>query len=46
VVCLEFFKEQEKLVQLKCAYKHLFHEICIKNWFAYNYNCPLCKKIN
>ena len=42
VICMESFKENEKIRKLKCS--HIFHLNCIDGWFENNKNCPICKK--
>ena len=42
VICMEIFKENEKIRKLKCL--HIFHLNCIDEWFEHNKNCPICKK--
>ena len=41
IICLETFKEKDKLISLPCL--HLFHRQCINNWLEYEHYCPLCK---
>ena len=41
-ICLETYKETDKLVQLNC--NHIFHKDCIKTWVSLpSNNCPLCR---
>ncbi|KRW98933.1 hypothetical protein PPERSA_00760 [Pseudocohnilembus persalinus] len=43
VICLDKFIDKEKIVQLKCHKKHIFHINCIQSWLQNNNYCPLCK---
>ncbi len=42
-ICLDEIdlSETEKNVKLAC--KHIFHEVCIKDWFKEKHTCPLCR---
>lgn len=35
--------EDEKIVQLDCFKKHIFHYKCMYQWAEYNVTCPICK---
>ena len=41
VICLEEFKNRERLVILPCG--HGFDERCIVYWFETSHVCPLCR---
>ena len=41
-ICLEDFKENEKVSPLPCDNRHYFHTHCIKDWANHNLYCPLC----
>ena len=41
IICMEEFKEREKVKLLPCA--HIFHNNCIKQWLLKEKNCPFCK---
>lgn len=41
VICLEEFKNRERLVILPCG--HGFDERCIVDWFQTSHVCPLCR---
>ena len=41
VICLEEFKNKEKVTALPCI--HLFHTPCIKDWLKKQKICPICK---
>ena len=41
-ICLETFKEDENIIQLKC--NHIFHNKCLETWLShYNNKCPTCR---
>jgi len=42
IICMEIFKENEKIRKLKCS--HIFHLKCIDGWLENNKSCPICKK--
>ena len=41
-ICIEPFKENDELYQLKCG--HIFHTECITEWININNICPTCRK--
>ena len=41
IICLENFKESDKIINLSCF--HMFHNNCIRTWLNDNNYCPLCK---
>ena len=41
IVCLEEFKETEKISKLDC--NHSYHDDCIQEWFQKDRSCPLCR---
>ena len=41
-ICIEPFKENDELYQLKCG--HIFHTECIAEWININHICPTCRK--
>ena len=43
VVCMETFKEDDKVTALPCDERHYFHSGCILSWSEQHRNCPLCK---
>lgn len=44
-ICLEEFKAQDMVLQLKCHPSHIFHRTCIGHWVATSLlQCPLCKQ--
>ncbi|KRX08774.1 hypothetical protein PPERSA_08085 [Pseudocohnilembus persalinus] len=42
-ICLEIFEKDNKIIQLPCHYKHIFHQKCIKNWWKTLQACPICR---
>lgn len=38
-ICLENYKEKEKVVTLSC--KHIFHKECIETWLSQKQTCPI-----
>ena len=42
-ICLQYFIENEKVIQLSC--KHMFHKPCIDEWININRTCPSCRTI-
>ena len=45
IICFTEFKAEDKVVQLKCHEKHIFHTECIENWVKQGKNsCPVCRK--
>ena len=43
-ICLERFKQGDKLWVLPCDDRHKFHGECIKSWLTKNSSCPLCTR--
>ena len=41
-ICLEEFKEGEKIKNLNC--NHIFHEECLLPWLNDNDYCPMCRQ--
>lgn len=46
IVCTETFALDDKLIQLKCPGRHVFHSECIKSWLKRKFSCPLCRSSN
>jgi hypothetical protein len=44
-ICQSNFELNNDLVKLKCNDDHIFHEICIHEWFKEHNTCPLCRVI-
>ena len=40
-ICLEEFKEKEKIITLECD--HYYHRTCITDWLKKEPTCPLCR---
>jgi len=45
-ICLVDFKDNptQKIAQLNCSGKHIFHADCLKSWVEKNDICPLCRE--
>lgn len=43
VICMEQFKEEEEVAELKCDERHYFHINCLEDWLKRKMECPLCK---
>ena len=43
-ICLDDFEKNELIVEL-CDRKHIFHSKCIKEWYQYKNECPICRAI-
>lgn len=41
-ICLEKFKVDDKIIQLKCSHK--YHTQCITKWFDKDKSCPICRQ--
>lgn len=39
-ICMCAMEASEKRCELDCAYKHVFHDKCIKPWLRRHHNCP------
>ena len=42
-ICMETYKEDQKVIALPCDERHYFHTDCILTWSERHRNCPLCK---
>jgi len=40
-ICLGEMIGTENYIIPEC--EHIYHKNCIKNWYNYNHNCPLCR---
>ena len=40
-ICLENFDTQEFIAKTSC--NHLFHKICLQNWYNKHNTCPICR---
>jgi len=43
-ICQDNFKREDKVCQLPCHVKHIYHSACIKPWIRKQNCCPLCKE--
>lgn len=41
-ICKDTLSDDDMVKQLKC--RHLFHTVCIDEWFGIKKSCPLCKQ--
>lgn len=44
-ICLEAFKEDSTVTELKCDKRHYFHTNCLEDWLKTKLECPLCKRV-
>jgi Ring finger domain len=44
VICQIAYEESEKLAQVDCGNKHIYHLCCINNWLSRKPTCPLCRE--
>ena len=44
MICLEIFKEKEKIIKLSCNDDHIFHEECFMVCYQDNKMCPYCRQ--
>jgi hypothetical protein len=44
-ICLEYFKEGDRVVKLPCAKQHYFHQCCAEIWLRKQNICPYCRQI-
>jgi len=44
VICMQAFKEDDQIAELKCDERHYFHSACLEDWLKQKLECPLCKK--
>ncbi|OHT15842.1 hypothetical protein TRFO_42245 [Tritrichomonas foetus] len=42
-ICYEELKRGEKVCELPC--KHIFHDVCVREWFQRESNCPMCRLV-
>lgn len=42
IICMEAFDDDNKITQLPCNSKHVYHSQCIAEWVLTNPKCPLC----
>jgi hypothetical protein len=43
-ICMEEYKDDDEIAELKCSEKHYFHSKCLEEWLKNKLECPLCKK--
>ena len=44
IICMNEFKAEDKVAELKCDERHYFHQECLADWLKRKPECPLCKK--
>lgn len=42
-ICFAEFEEKEKVCELECPGKHIYHEDCIRTWIKVQKSCPTCR---
>jgi hypothetical protein len=45
VICMEQYKDDDEIAELKCSEKHYFHSKCLEEWLKSKLECPLCKRV-
>ncbi len=40
--CCREFNEEDNIIRLGCFHSHVFHKICIDDWFTRQRTCPIC----
>ena len=43
IICTDSFKNNDRVIELSCNNKHVFHADCIKTWIAKKTICPMCR---
>ena len=43
IICTDNFKNNDRVIQLSCNNKHVFHSDCIKTWIMKKTICPMCR---
>lgn len=43
VICLDSFDLESKQLSVKLPCKHIFHKMCIMEWFIREKSCPTCR---
>ncbi|CAD7694959.1 unnamed protein product [Ostreobium quekettii] len=42
-ICIEGFRDGEKVRVLPCNHQHMFHTSCIWGWLKEHHECPICR---
>ena len=42
-ICVEPFKDDDQVRELKCDPRHIFHTACLKPWLEKELICPMCR---
>lgn len=45
IICMEQYKPEDAIAELKCDERHYFHEACLEDWLKRKLNCPLCNRV-
>ena len=45
VICTNQYLEDDRIGELECRGKHMFHLDCIERWLGTRRNCPLCREV-
>jgi hypothetical protein len=45
IICLQSYREKERLVRLRCSDFHHFHEECLRQWVGTASSCPACRAL-
>ena len=43
-ICYLTFAEDDKVTELECDERHIFHIQCLKPWLEKSLSCPLCRE--
>jgi len=41
-ICLKSYTKEDKVAEIRCGMKHIFHYKCAEAWLTKNQKCPLC----
>jgi len=47
-ICMESFRPEDQVVQLKCSKYHIFHSNCFQSYLnapGVSKKCPLCRQV-
>jgi len=43
IICTDSFNNNDRVIQLSCNNKYVFHSDCIKTWITKKTICPMCR---
>ena len=43
-ICFEDFSDEQDVIQLDCNPVHVYHEVCLFEWFTKSKSCPMCRQ--